>query len=242
MFNFQFMTGERYMTTALTNKQTIAWIMVTLLSSPLSAYTDVEANKTPNCTESGKPIIPSQFYLDLGDDLALEERLGLKPWAEELDEAEWETLRLGGDKEIHKAGPELERRPDFQERYGKWRLIHGLPATVDCSSERLSAEPRSLIPRAGGITTVPQHSLANNIFRKQRIAIQLFDAKIRDGDIVKVYFNNVLIGQVTLPSELLSSTIGLTLQPSDLLPGKVNVLKFVGVSSGSLPIPPSLLG
>lgn len=122
----------------LTKKQIIASLLAMVLSSPLWADSSEGVAENPNCTKSGKPIIPRQFFLDLGNDLATEEKLGLKPWGEELDDVEWETMLKGGDKEIHSAGPSFMRRPDFQDRLKQWRLLHGLPATVDCSAEPLS--------------------------------------------------------------------------------------------------------
>ncbi len=84
-----------------------------------------------------------------------------------------------------------------------------------------------------GIKTVPQHSIANNVFRKQKVVVDIYDAGNPDGDIVDVYLNNAFAARVTLQPLFLATNLLLTLKPSDTLATKTNVLKFVGINSGT---------
>ncbi len=97
----------------LNTKQAVTCLLA--MASPLyAADTNVGTPENPNCTASGKPVIPRQFYLDLQRDLAWEEKLGLNPWDQELDDVEQEMFRQeGGARSFIHRVQNLNAAPNF---------------------------------------------------------------------------------------------------------------------------------
>lgn len=214
-----------------------------VLTSPLWADSNRGTPENPECTKNGDPVIPNEFIDELERELAIEQIPDLDSRRDELDPVEKEVIsKLGGFKEIISERDisigVLKQRPDFQDRLEWWRILHGLAATVDCtikSDARIAPlAQKTLATSVGGITTVPQHSLANNIFRNKEITLWLYDRGRRiDGDIVDVYFNGAYLGRTALPPLNNAVKLTLSLRSSFFLNNKPNILKFVGVSSGT---------
>lgn len=116
----------------LNTKRAVTCLLAMALASPLyAADTNVGTPGNPNCTASGKPVIPNQFYIDLSKELSWEASLGLNPWDEEVDEVDLEVIRReGANRKFHSIAPKLERRPDFQHRLMQWRINHHQPSIV----------------------------------------------------------------------------------------------------------------
>lgn len=207
-------------------------LLAVFFTHPLLADSPVGTPEYPECTKDGKPIIPEAFWDELDRQEAEEDELGLRPWAEY--EVLEEAMRQGkGPGEWFHV--DRTKKPDFKERLEKWRLEQGLPATVECPPPEPESMEMPLSNQAAiaGITTVPQHSKANNIFRKKRISIDIYDTGRLDGDAVDIYFNGRFHGHYVLPAKALSTSLILNLEPSDILPLKTNVITFVGTASGS---------
>lgn len=129
--------------------------------------------------------------------------------------------------------------PDLEERLMIWRVA--TKRSADGTTDECQTQPSSLAPlllnqpfaaAAAAPPTKPQHSLAKNIFRKQNITIQIYDDNIVDGDIVSVYLNGALIRAKVPLLKYPGIAIPLTFKESALLPGRVNLLKVLGVYGG----------
>nr|WP_179210310.1 hypothetical protein [Crenothrix polyspora] len=217
------------------------------MASPIWADSNVGTTDNPECTKNGNPVIPSGFINDLMNELALNRDI----WRQELeqDPVEQEIMLKGGDTKIHSDLATLKRRPDFQNRLEWWRVVHNLPMIVDCTAKINTPLAADLPPDdegpyddtyegddLGKLPTVyrAQHSIAENIFTKKVINLLIYDTDLPDGDTVDVLFNEKLIlNDVQLPIFTSPRRITLTLEPSDTLPGKTNVLKVVGVRAGT---------
>ncbi|MEQ1545726.1 hypothetical protein, partial [Methyloglobulus sp.] len=129
--------------------------------------------------------------------------------------------------------------PDLEHRLMLWRVA--TKRSVDGTTDECQNQPNSLAPillgqpfaAAVAPPIKPQHSLAKNIFRKQSVVIQLFDDGIVDGDIVSVYLNGALVRARVPLLKYPGIAIPLTLKESALLPGRVNLLKVLGVYGGT---------
>lgn len=188
-----------------------------------------------NCASDGKLVVPKQFIKEL---------------LEEIYNAPFyqDSMPPGGDTKIHSQLYYLRQLPYFEERLRGWRISHGLPITVDrlTPSTGIPLSPISSTVTAqaaiGGLTTIPQHSIADNIFRKKNITLLLYDSRYVDGDVVNVFLNEVFLKQVLLPDAFHPYRLPITLQPSDLLRAKTNILKFVGVRNGNIFDPAITIG
>lgn len=110
--------------------------------------------------------------------------------------------------------------PDLEDRLILWRVA--TKRSANGSTDECQTQPNTLAPllpsqpfaaAAVAPPTKPQHSLAQTIFRKQQVVIQLYDAGVADGDIVTLYLNNKIVRS----NVLLLPPPGVTLEPSPLL-------------------------
>jgi hypothetical protein len=182
------------------------------------------------CVKLGNFSVPSGFIVSLEkqrrDDPILQDYYA--KYAEEFIEADvWYS---GFDH--------ILTYPDWRERLQAWRVQNGRsPFKDECSSpkRKMKPKPPSSDISTQSVTTKPQHSVANNIFRKKRIKLQIFDnGTLTDGDVVRVMFNGQTVVPVLPLNDYPGFELNLTLQPSDLLPGKTNRLSFFAISDGYL--------
>lgn len=136
----------------------------------------------------------------------------------------------------------MQEYPDLELSLQTWRFRHNVYNDV-CQKQQDAAKQQPLsgiaapIAVARSITTHPQHSLSENIFRKQTITLQVFDAGggspyNNDGDAVDIWFNGVRISTNVQILAWPGISLPLTLQPSDLLTAKTNRLYFKVVNTG----------
>jgi Deoxyribonuclease NucA/NucB len=197
----------------------------------------------PPCEKVGRLMLPQAF----ADALLLGEDPDYKAFERSYILKRTSKITNGsvsiGDFEIMRAYPYME------QSLQTWRFRHNIYNDI-CQKQQdgLDVQPLSLAApvtaAAANVTTKPQHSVADNIFRKRNAFVQIFDVggevtgpfvdSHRDGDVVNVLYNGNLILKNLLLTPWPGKTVTLTLQPSDLLPRKANVLQFQAVNTGSL--------
>ncbi|MEQ1546551.1 hypothetical protein [Methyloglobulus sp.] len=136
----------------------------------------------------------------------------------------------------------MQEYPDLELSLQVWRFRHNVYDNV-CQKQQDAAKLQPLsgivapTAMARSVTTRPQHSLAENIFRKRAITLQVFDAGggypfNNDGDAVDIWFNGERIRTNAPILAWPGISLPLTLQPSDLLAAKTNQLYFKVVNTG----------
>ena len=137
----------------------------------------------------------------------------------------------------------MQKYPGLEQSLQAWRFRHNVYNDV-CQKQqdapKLQPQGSLAAPTAAAasVTTKPQHSRSENIFRKRTVSLQLFDAgepfisQNDDGDTVDVYFNGVRIRKNFQLLPWPGTTLTLTLQPSDVLAAKTNRLYFKAVGTG----------
>ncbi|MEE9425502.1 MAG: hypothetical protein V3V18_11075 [Methylococcales bacterium] len=138
--------------------------------------------------------------------------------------------------------------PDLQERIEQWREDKGmsfgfedecyqLPDEQDnisgSSSDTIDTQSGELQLNAIPARQKPQHSLAENIFRRRDIELLIFDNEIEDGDTVDIYWNGLKIKPDLVLKGFPGTTIRLELSPSHDLPYPANRLVIFASSAGT---------
>lgn len=205
------------------------WAVDTTMDSFESVPTTPPASPGASCTEYGEPVIPLEFIDELIEERSRSAAFGNSKTESIKNFPGMGVLHDGIYPEVN----DFQQMPDFNQRLKAWRVAHGLPADVDCSIPSPASTHTPMKAEAlAGITTTPQHSIAEHILRKQTFTLYLFDSK-PDGDTIDIEFNGrIVLFNFVLPSVLNKYPLRLTLQPSKTLSRKTNTLLFRAKSGG----------
>ncbi len=183
-----------------------------------------------NCTKLGDQLVPLDFIVYIEEELYHDPEL--QAYGIEFD-------NKAGDG-WHQNSERILSYPDLQNRIEDWRMNQGMspffeeecaiPSPPD-EQGRMSDTPKAAAEEAPG---KPQHSVADSIFRKKTIKLQIFEnGGFFDVDVVQILWNGELINSNLILTRYPGYTLTLELSPSALLESKANILSIRAIDGGT---------